>query len=390
MAAAVAQLVNARGAFGGFAGALGQTGRALQSLRGSVSSAGRSVEGIRRLVDQSGPRAKEFKGGAESAARAVDGVRKQASGADPAVRSLKSAGQRSARELSGLRNAAGSGATAISFAGKTATTGNRLSLVFGKGLRLGSGVMKAINVTMKTSPWGLVIGLLAPVAEQLVTMALESKTGQRLMELVFGLVEKEIQVAAKLIGLYVGALTGIVTTVWNGLRSLVRPTLDWITKTVPGFFGKVRDAMARTLGGIGDFVMSAAQAVLGGIKGPISGIVAFANMIIDGLNSLSFSFFGKKFGVHLSRIPELAHGGVVPARPGGRPVLVAEAGEAEAVVPLSVLRRLLARTEARARAGQGLRPRVRRAAHIDHYHEAAHAGPYGTAEDLLFRARTRR
>lgn len=383
MASAVALIAGSRGAFTGFGSALGRSGQALDSVRRAVAAADRAVGGAKRSLDRAGPKVTEFAGAAGRAARAADGLGRAAATADPAVRKARSAGQDAGRQVKDVKGAADRTAGDISRAGKGAATGNRLSRLFGGGLKLGSGAMKAINVAMKANPWGLVIGLLTPFIEQLLTMALESKAGQKAMSVLFGLVEKYFAAYGRLVELYVKVLTGIVSAAWNGIRKLVQPVLDWITRTVPGAFGKVKDAMVRTLGGIGDFMRSAAQTVLGVIKGPVSGIIAFANMIVDGLNKISFSLFGKKFGVHLPRIPELAHGGVVPARKGGRPVLVAEAGEAEAVLPLSKLERLLARTAAEARAARSGR-RTRR---IDHYQEAAHRGPYGTAEDLLFLAR---
>jgi hypothetical protein len=38
---------------------------------------------------------------------------------------------------------------------------------------------------------------------------------------------------------------------------------------------------------------------------------------------------------HINHVPHLAQGGIVMPRPGGQIVKVAEAGEAEAVIPLS-------------------------------------------------------
>ncbi|CAM5728114.1 hypothetical protein SFUMM280S_06565 [Streptomyces fumanus] len=52
---------------------------------------------------------------------------------------------------------------------------------------------------------------------------------------------------------------------------------------------------------------------------------------------------GKTFGVSLPKIPMLATGGVVMPRSGGVPAILAEAGEAEAVLPLSKLDQLLRR-----------------------------------------------
>ena len=43
-----------------------------------------------------------------------------------------------------------------------------------------------------------------------------------------------------------------------------------------------------------------------------------------------------------NNVPEMAEGGVVPATPGGKIVKVAEAGQAEAIIPLSRLNNIVA------------------------------------------------
>lgn len=111
-----------------------------------------------------------------------------------------------------------------------------------------------------------------------------------------------------------GALSNLVRRPWNAFKAAVRPVLDWITRRIPDMFTRVRDATSGTLGGIGDFVSTGLQALAGVVTGPIKGLIAFANWVIDGLNSLGGEFLGKKFGVDLDKIPQLAEGGVVAPR----------------------------------------------------------------------------
>jgi hypothetical protein len=94
------------------------------------------------------------------------------------------------------------------------------------------------------------------------------------------------------------------------------------------------------------------------MKGLVNGFTALPrayiggiNAMIRGLNSIHVKIpgwvpvvGGKEFGIHLPQIPNiptLAEGGVVSARSGGRLALVGEGGEAEAVIPLSKLSRML-------------------------------------------------
>lgn len=73
-------------------------------------------------------------------------------------------------------------------------------------------------------------------------------------------------------------------------------------------------------------------------------------------------------------------------RSGGVPAILAEAGEAEAVLPLSKLNRLLNRTAAQGGlidggAGAGF--------HIENYYAASSRDPQDTADALMFLAKAR-
>lgn len=139
-------------------------------------------------------------------------------------------------------------------------------------------------------------------------------------------------------------------------------------------FTRVRDATSATLGGMGDFVSTGLQALAGVITGPVKGLIAFANWVIDGLNSLSGEFFGKKFGVDLDKIPQLAEGGVVdPHRDG-----------ASAVRPLSSLDRLRPAEAGHRTAG----PRPPHRGRLRTYREPEGRSALLVAEDLLFLHRT--
>lgn len=166
------------------------------------------------------------------------------------------------------------------------------------------------------------------------------------------------------------ALSGKVSAIWSGFKSAVKPVLNWITKDIPAGFTRIKNATTNTLRAMGQFVTTGAQTVAGVVKGPISGLVAFANWVIDGLNKLSFSILGKKFGVHLSKIPMLAEGGI--AIPGAR------TGKVLSLTALDRQRALAARS----RTPRHTQPTH----HIEQFHETHGTGAHGTATDLLFLA----
>jgi phage-related protein len=118
--------------------------------------------------------------------------------------------------------------------------------------------------------------------------------------------------------------------------------IESVFQSVGDFFGNILDGMLK---GIKNFV-----------NGGVSMFEGFANTVIRGMNGLigqlnkiSFSIpdwvpviGGKSFGFNVPRlgeirIPRLAEGGIVLPQPGGVLANIAEAGQAEAVIPLDRL-----------------------------------------------------
>ncbi|MEU3606305.1 tape-measure protein [Streptomyces sp. NPDC035033] len=281
---------------------------------------------------------------------------------------------------------------------------------FGTVMTVASVAMTGVNVAMRANPLGFLVGLIVPVAAYLVELAVSSRTGQRIvrqglqqalkgfravwtfLQPVLKLIGKAVTTYAKayltvfksalrIVGAAIGgiarigsavrsattALRSIASRTIGGVKSAVQPVVRWITDKIPGFFRTAKDAVSKALRGIGELVKGGLSAVLGVVKGPVNGLIAFANWIIDGLDKLSFEIplTGKKFGVELDKLPMLAEGGIVsPGTP-----------DEHRIDPLSQLenRRVPALTEAP--------PRPHR---IRDFHEEPGAGPRSAAEDLLF------
>ncbi|GHF89369.1 tape-measure protein [Streptomyces filamentosus] len=281
---------------------------------------------------------------------------------------------------------------------------------FGTVMTVASVAMTGVNVAMRANPLGFLVGLIVPVAAYLVELAVSSETGQRIIrqalqqalkgfQAVWNFLSPFMKALGKALGTYakayltvfrtalkvVGAAIGGISRIGSavrsasnalrsvasrtigGIKSAVQPVVRWITDKVPGFFRTAKDAVSKALRGIGELVEGGLSAVLGVVKGPVNGLIAFANWIIDGLNELSFEIplTGKKFGVSLDKIPMLAEGGIV-APPEAGEYRIDALGELEH-------RRVPALTEAP-------RPPHR----IRDFHEEPGAGPRSTAEDLLF------
>ncbi|MEV0746218.1 tape-measure protein [Streptomyces sp. NPDC050273] len=409
--------------FAGVAGALG-------SFRGRVTEAAQSVRAVAQGIGRAASAADRIKGSATSAGTQLRQIRTKA---DAAGKSLTKAGRTAGRTATQLRTGstkarttlaplnsiatdAGLFSTVVDALGKGSGTVSKLMGLFGGATTVASGAMTGVNVAMRANPLGFVLGLVSPLVGYLIEYALNSRTGQKIMKQVFDQVLKVFQTIGKFLGpvlkayatvisacfkaafavvtavlAVVGALlskdfgstrsavtsatnavSGLIRRAWSGFRTVIQPVLDWITKKIPGMFTRVKDAMSRTLDGIGRFVTTGMQGVMAAVTGPVKALISFANWVIDGLNKLSFNFFGKKFGVDLPKIPQLAEGGVVqPARaPGG-----------SAVLPLSALSRLRPAEAAPHTGGPtGSTDRSRLRA----YHATEGNGPLAVATDLLF------
>ncbi|MEU5719799.1 hypothetical protein AB0G71_29330 [Streptomyces sp. NPDC020403] len=402
---------------GNVSGARGATQRLTTSLR-QVSAA---VDRIRAGAVSTGNGVRAI---TSPATKAAGGFRRLGTSASTAATRIR-AGATKARGpvaiLGTLAAGAGAFGSMTDLFGKYAPTVTKAMTAFGVALTVGSVVMTGINTAMKANPLGFVLGIVTPLVALLIDYAMNSATGQKVIQQVFASaldvfrsvwafmapvikswaktvsevfegVRRTVGAVLKTLGsaLRSGfegarssvssathAVTSIVKGAWNGFKGVIQPTLTWLTKTLPSAFTRVRDAMSKSLHGMGTFMSTGIQTIAGVITGPVKGLIAFANWIIDGLNHLSFNFLGKKFGVHLSKIPQLAEGGVV---------LPAAVPGASSVQPLSQLGRYLpARAGASATTGPAFfagRPGVRV------YQEREGSSPMTVAEDLHFLYRT--
>ncbi|MET8166944.1 tape-measure protein [Streptomyces sp. NPDC005329] len=391
-----------------------QTRSALRSLTDRIKGAASAVDGIRPSTDPAGAALRRIKTNADTAARSVARTGQTATAAASGIKSAGARGKGAGKSLGTLKSALGGVFAIVGALIEASGVLGDLMGAFGTAMTIGSGVMLVINALTRANPIGFVTGLLLPVAGWLLDLAMNSETGQRLMEQLATLVLKYVEgyltvmtpllkaiasavntyvtgylavvtTALTVIGALLGtgfavlkalttgdtrALSGRVSSIWRGFKDAVKPALDWITKDVPRMFTRIKEATSSTLGAMGKFVTTGAQTVAGVVKGPITGLIAFANWVIDGLNSLSFSILGKKFGIHLDKIPMLAEGGI--AVPGA-------SRQAGRVLPLAALdrQRALARRH---------RTTPRPPHQVKEFHESAGTGARGTAEDLLFLA----
>ncbi|MFD3570139.1 tape-measure protein [Streptomyces sp. NPDC058671] len=417
MSTALAASPNFRVALAPMAGlrqGLGGASSSLKSLREGVQRASTGVGALATASRDAGTTLRALGQNASGAATAMTRIRR--STAPAGVRRIGAAAGKSRTAVRRIGTGAGAVVGMLLPLLPVTDVITGLMGTFGTVMTIASVAMTGVNVAMRANPLGFLVGLIVPIAAYLIELAVNSETGQRIIRQVlqqalkgFQSVWKFIQPFMKLLGEAVGtyvkayltvfrtalrivgsaiggiskigsavrsasnALRGIASRTIGGIKSAVQPVLRWITDKIPGFFRTAKDAVSRSLRGIGDLIKGALSAVLGVVKGPVNGLIAFANWIIDGLNKLSFEIplTGKKFGVELDKLPLLAEGGIVS--PG--------TADDYRIDSLSQLenRRVPALTEPL--------PRPHR---IRDFHEEPGAGPRSTAEDLLFLATAHR
>jgi hypothetical protein len=196
-----------------------------------------------------------------------------------------------------------------------------------------------LNTALLANPIGIVIAAVAALVAGLVWFFTQTDVGKKAW----------------------AGFVGFLTDSWNLFMKTNDVIIKAITATFQGFIKWITGAwngMVDSLGvavkAIGDFFAPVFKFIGGLIKGYINGWIdlfeGFVNGIITGLNGVitlanaALSLIAKATGGAVTlkvptipkvNIPNFATGGIVPATPGGRLINVAEAGEAEAIVPLS-------------------------------------------------------
>lgn len=133
------------------------------------------------------------------------------------------------------------------------------------------------------------------------------------------------------------AIGNTIRKVWSGI---IKPTFDKMMSIA----GRMRSTFKKAFGAIGGFISGAFDSAVGIIRGAINAVIRLINRAVRTINSKVITTANKIPGVDfpsIPTIPQLAEGGIVPATPGGRVVRVAEAGQAEAIIPLDKLERLV-------------------------------------------------
>jgi len=267
-----------------FKSAVDPTRASLQQLRGILSQADRATENVRKSAQNAG---KSFNGLGTSKSK-VDSLK-------GSLDKLKGAAKGAHGELQNVKTQADAVEKSVGKAGKNADAGGKSMGSLGKGLKGAGLAQKGLNLAMSASPFGLVMTLLSPLIAQFINM-----------DKVTALLRKGVLYA------------------WKGIQSA--------SSGASKFLGPL-------LKGIVNYFLLPAQAV-----------TSLINLMIGAVNRIHVKIpgwvpgiGGRSLGFSIPKVPvpRLAEGGVVQARSGGTLALLGEAGENEAVIPLSKLERML-------------------------------------------------
>ncbi|MEV6478204.1 phage tail protein [Streptomyces sp. NPDC051657] len=384
---------------------------------------------------------KGFRSQADAAGRATRTMATGATAAESGLKKIRASAQTSARELTSIQRAADKAGRSLAKAGTTGQKSGTQIGTFKSGADKASKGMNGLNKSMRGNIVGQLLSLLAPLIEKVVDMAARSKTMQKVLKVAFDAIKKVISAVMKAVGpimtkagalmksvwngikkavtVVIKAVAGVITTnfnawrklittvmnairgvisnVWNGIKKVITPVVNWIRNTVPQAFSRVKERLSSIWGGLQSIASRAFGRITGAVKGPINAVIRLINSAIGSLNRIKVSIpgwvpgvGGKSFGISLPKIPQLAAGGIVQPRNGGVHAIVAEAGEAEAVLPLSKLDRLLRHTARRSRADSfNATAGAVAGFQIENYYEASSADLRETATALLFLSKAR-
>lgn len=165
-----------------------------------------------------------------------------------------------------------------------------------------------------------IIQALAPIVTKLVNafMPLIQAILPPLADLLLAVIPI-IDVLVDIVIMFIPVITSLVTAFIPLIKSYLPPLLGLLQNLVPAFRA------------VADIMLWIARYVVKPLADGIGGLVGWFTELL-GLSGQSVSAPGLT-----ANRPKLAEGGIVMPRPGGVPVTVAEAGQAEAIIPLDKL-----------------------------------------------------
>lgn len=205
-------------------------------------------------------------------------------------------------------------------------------------IMLASTAMKIYNLVFASNPIGLVITAIAALVAGLAYFFTQTETGRKIVESFFDFLQSAFNNVVTWASNAWGRVVGVFSDAWRGIQNIfsnVGSFFRGVWNTIVGVFGSVGTAIGNAIGGA---VKGVVNSILGFAENTINGFIRAINTALDAINKIPGVNIGQ---LGLLNIPRLADGGIVPASPGGILANIGEGGEAEAVIPLSKLDKMI-------------------------------------------------
>jgi tape measure domain-containing protein len=194
-----------------------------------------------------------------------------------------------------------------------------------------------IIVAVATAYINLVLGVITAVVNFIVDVWTNVWNG--ITSFFTGVWQFIVAVATAYVQMVLSVISGVInaiSSVWNSVWSGISSFFGGIWNTIIDTVSRVGSVFGDVFNSVAGVVKGAFEGVVSIVKGVINGIIDAVNGVIGGINGVAGAI-GGAIGVNLNigKIPRLAEGGIVSARPGGIVANIGEGRYDEAVVPLS-------------------------------------------------------
>lgn len=130
----------------------------------------------------------------------------------------------------------------------------------------------------------------------------------------------------------------IAIGIFAGVLERLLPAIKFVTDGIAAVFGWLAD----NISGVLNWIIGAVEGFINFLADAINGAIDPLNSLLDGVAALT----GGAIDINIEKIakvslPRLANGGIVMPRPGGTLATIGEAGQAEAVIPLDKLDKMI-------------------------------------------------
>ncbi len=144
---------------------------------------------------------------------------------------------------------------------------------------------------------------------------------------------KSIQTTFGRVASWFGGIFGGAVSAIKGAFSRVIGFFQGIWTSIKSIFGKIGKSIGDAIGGAFKGVING---IIGFVESTVNGVIKSINAVAEGIDK---ALPGDQSGwrVPQVKLPRLADGGIVMPRTGGTAAILGEAGQAEAVIPLSKL-----------------------------------------------------